>query len=494
MLLAPDERVERDAVEMVPGVLAAIRALPAARDTALPLPPDESAARFAAELTSAGNATPPSSALAVTAQRYVPMVRGRAPGINAAALMRAHNGEMLVGALSETDTSRRSRRAVGRLVLAAAVAQRSMAQRAVDVSSDTALVAAVVATSIGAASISFDPDVPAAWRSHLLRSLTDGVRDLRRVLPSLDLSLVQVRFRMTPPADSALAMHDPRTRTLHLPAITAGGTLLHEIAHELDRQSAHREGLQGYRSDLAVRTMGSGRVPASGRVAASLRALTEDVTNVPRISKAAERPAEIFATQVDWFVAQALAREGRSSGFLTGVQDEILTGHVVHPERLRSSGRSRSLLHALEGMTPVSARASEEQAPTAETVLRWALNGPVDRRAAAVIVRGSDDQWAASLSAVDACELHDERAMLVRLAAESRARGWLVQRARWIAEEDRPSWARAILQQGPWDPAAADSRVAALRDHVLVQLASNAALPAGLSAYASLSAERARCD
>jgi hypothetical protein len=118
----------------------------------------------------------------------------------------------------------------------------------------------------------------------------------------------------------------------------------------------------------------------------------------------------------------------------------------------------------------------------------------VDRRAAAVIVRGSADQWAASLSAVDACELQDERPMLVRLAAESRARGWLVQRARWIAEEDRPAWARAILQQGPWDPAAADGRVAALRDHVLVQLASNAELPAGLSAYASLSAKRARCD
>ena len=494
MLLAPDQEVERDAIDMVPGILAAIRGLSAAHDTATALAVDESAARFGSELTSAGNATPPSSALAVTVQRYVPLVRGRASGVDVASLMRAHNAEMLIGAASKADTSRRTRRTLGRLVLAAAVAQRSMAQLAVAVPSDTVLTATAVATSIGASSITFDRDVPAAWRSHLLRSVSDGVRDLRRVLPALDLSLVHVRFRMTPPADSALAMHDPRTRTVHLPAITAGGTLLHEIAHELDRQSAWREGLQGYRSDLAARTVVNGRAPTSGRVSASLRALTEDVTNAPRISKATERPAEIFATQVDWFVAQALARDGRSSGFLTGVQDELLTGHVVHPERLRSSGRSRSLLHALEGMTTVSARATTAQNPTAETLLRWSLNGPVDRRAAAVIVRGASGQWLGSLSAVATCELRDERATLVRLAAESRARGWLVQRARWIAEEDRPAWARAILHQGPWDPAAADGRVAELRDHVLLQLAANVELPAGLSAYASPSATRARCD
>jgi hypothetical protein len=493
VLLAVEEDVERAAIDLVPALLDAIRTMPSDALRASAIAPHEKTEWFAQELAAAGTVAPPVSALAVTVQRYVPLVRGRATGVDVAQLKAAHNGEMLVSAVSAADSTRRSRRVIGRLLLAAAVAQRSGAQQPVAMPSDSAMVAAAVATATGVAAITFDRDVPAAWRPHLLRSFADGVRELRRVLPTLSLSLVQVRFRMTAPADSALAMHDPRTRTLHLPAVTAGGTLLHEIAHELDRQSAHKEGFAGYRSDLAVRTALSARQPTSGRVAASLRSLTEDVTNLPRVSKATERPAEIFATQVDWFVAHALAREGRSSGFLSGVQDELLTGHVVHPERLRSSGRSRSLLQALEGMTTVSPRAREDHDPTVESLLRWSLSGPVDRRVAMAVARGSGGFGLGSVTVQGACEVDDPRAALLRIAAESRARGWLRQRARWIAPEERPTWARAMLHQAPWAPSGADSRIAELRDNVLIQLASTTDLPAGLSAYGAATATRARC-
>ena len=144
-------------------------------------------------------------------------------------------------------------------------------------------------------------------------------------------------------------MHDPRTRTLHLPVVTAGGTLTHEIAHDLDRRSAQQQGLAGYRSDIVARENSTpgGRVAAvpgaEGRLAASLLALTEEAPETRRaVPPTSERPAEIFATGVDWFVARQLAVAGISNGFLSGVEDELLTGHVVHPDRLRTSNRSRS--------------------------------------------------------------------------------------------------------------------------------------------------------
>jgi hypothetical protein len=212
-----------------------------------------------------------------------------------------------------------------------------------------------------------------------------------------------------------------------------------------------------------------------------------------------ERPAEIFATRVDWFVTQSLARQGILNGFLSGVQDEQLTGHVVHPERLRTTTRSRSLLDALEGMTSVSSRALEPQQPSIQTVLRWSLAAPVDRGTAATIVRGREDVWEAGpLVVAGMCEVPDDdadgRVALVRLAAESRARGWLRLRARWIAEAERPVWARAMLGQAPWTSEASQQRIAELSDHVLMQLASGVELPAGLSAYAANFAAQARCD
>lgn len=499
VLLAPSENLERAAVEMVPSLLDSLRSMRPSepRDAAREL--DGSAVALAPRLYAAGVLVPPSAPLAVTVKRYLPMVRAQTSRLDEDALARTRNAEMLVAVTRVRDAGRQQRRAVGRLLLAAGVSMRSLAQDPVWFPVDSVPNATHVASTLGIARILFDPDVPAEWRPYFLRLLAEGVRDLRRVLPALRLDGLQVRFRMNPPADSALAMHDPRTRTLHLPILTAGGALSHELAHDLDRQSAQQQSLAGYRSDIVARNTaprGGGKGAGSGRLAASLRALTEELLEAPRAARAsAERPAEIFATRMDWFVASALARQGISSGFLSAVHDELLTGHVIHPERLRTAGRSRSLLNALQEMTTVAPFASEDQEPSAQTLLRWSLAGPVDRRVAAEIVRGESRPWMPVRVVGGTCnEDVSDRALLVRMAAESRARGWLRQRARWIAEADRPAWARSILRQGPWSDELAERRVAELRDYILIELAASAALPAGLSAYAAPLAVRARCS
>jgi hypothetical protein len=256
------------------------------------------------------------------------------------------------------------------------------------------------------------------------------------------------------------------------------------------------QGLAGYRSDIVARGFaGVGKSSANSRLAASLRALTEELADAPRSTTTAERPAEIFATRVDWFVANALARKGISDGFLSAVQDELLTGHVVHPERLRGATRSRSLVTALEGMTAVAPFALTTPEPSVQTLLRWALNSPVDRRVASDILRGPQSAvQQPTVIATASCEVDaSSRAALLRLAAESRARGWVRLRARWTADAERPAWARAALGTAPWSARLAERRVDDLRNYVLLSLTDAGELPAGITAYAAPLAAQARC-
>lgn len=483
VLLAPSAAVERDAIRLVPGLVAQIRALRGdaaqRRDTSATreIDPD-----VATRLFAAGARVPPAAPLAVTVQRYLPLLKGHSIA-DAERLIRAANPEMLIGALrGQPDGASRRNRA--RLLLAAAVSMRSMAQGSIWFDGDT-LPASDVAARLGLARIDFDAEIPRSWRPYYLGSLTGAVKDLRRVLPSLRLDGVSVRFRGRSPADSALAMHDPRSRTLHLPVASAGGTLTHELAHDLDRQSAEQAGLAGYRSDVASRSTSAAR---ASRLAASLRALTEELgENAGSRASARQRPAEVFATRVDWFVAQSLASEGVSNGFLSGVQDELLTGHVVHPDRLRGAGGTRTLVTALEGMTPIASEARADPQPGIEALLRWSLAAPVDRALAAKILAGG------ATSAFPCAGETDGRAALVRAAAESRAHGWIRQRARWMPDRERPAWARSALGQAPWDATAAEIRVAALRDHILLQLSTADELPVGIGASVAPLAAAARC-
>jgi hypothetical protein len=480
VLLAPDGALERAAIPLAMSLLDSLRVMRADREMPSVEPTEvvDASSAFAASLMAAAARVPPMAPLAVTVQRYLPLARSHLPG-HADALKRVRNGEMLVAAAAVAATpSRVQRRALGRLLLAAAVSARSTAQEPVWFPGDSGISVTEAVSQTGLAAISFDSAVPAAWRPYFVRSLAAAIGDARRVLPALRLDGVHVRFRMDAPADSALAMHDPRTRTVHLPVTTAAGTLIHELAHDLDRQSARQQGVAGYRSDNVTR--GAGRGAASGRVAASLRALTLELGPTDRGSSArADRPAEIFATRVDWFVSSALARQGIASGFLSAVQDEVLTGHVVHPERLRTASRSRSLITALDGMSAVAPFAASQREPTAQAIVQSALALPLNRRSGVDALRDLNP-WQPLPPGMSACDTRDTRVVLLRLAADSRARGWLRSRARWIAPSNRPAWARSVLQQIPWAPEIGEHRVSELRERVFAELALNDADVGGL--------------
>jgi hypothetical protein len=300
---------------------------------------------------------------------------------------------------------------------------------------------------------------------------------------------VNIRFRVTSPADSALAMHEPQSRTLHLPVATAAGALTHEVAHDLDRQVSLFLGRQGYWSDAAARNGDPRLKGTASRVAASLRAMTEETADGRRDREASERPAEIFATRVDWFVSHSLARQGRSSGFLSAVQDELITGHVLHPERLRGATRSRSLLTALEGMTTVAPFARIETQPTAYALVQHVLRSPVERR-----VTRSQGAWRIpSLAGFSCGETREGHEGLVLLAAESRARGIVRGSAEAIPADRRPTWARAALGESPWAAAGHTERVEAVAGQLLTQLANPGLMQGGVGARVDALIGSARC-
>ncbi|MGH7679614.1 MAG: hypothetical protein ACRENU_14180, partial [Gemmatimonadaceae bacterium] len=377
VLLAPGPDIEREAMQLAESILQSLRRMrPAPTGDTVLVSRSDDGTSSASRLRAAAARVPPSAPLAVTVERYLPLVRAQAPRFTHA-VGEARNSEMLVAAAS-SPADRSERRAMGRLMLAVAIAMRSRAQEEIWFPGDSVGGAAEIAARTGFADVRFDGDVPREWRPYFLRSLEAAVRDARRVLPTLALDQVRVRFQMKAPSDSALAMHDPRTRTLHLPVSTAGGTLMHELAHDLDRQSALDDGLAGYRTDHVAR----GNAAAGRRSGPTFQALARELSEQASSRSRPDRPAEVFATRVDWFVAQSLAAKGISSGFLSAVQDEFLTGHVVHPARLGMGVESfQSLVNALKAMSGVAAFASAVQNPSALSVVREALDLPLDRRA-----------------------------------------------------------------------------------------------------------------
>lgn len=483
VLMVPSRSLENDAIDRVPALLARLRDLGGQVDS-VPAPGDSNATVRSVLFGSAAR-VPPNGEISLTVKRLLPLLRSQLPDDVVARLVQVRNTEMLVSALGGV-WSRDQRRQIGRLHLAAAVAMRARAQDPVWFPG----MSIPSAEQLGIASVSFDRDVPRAWRPAYLASLASGIANLRFVFPSLKLDGVQVRFRVTSPADSALAMHEPRTRTLHLPVGTAAGTITHEVAHDLDRQVAIQQGRAGYWSDAANRIADAKGGGSASRVVASLKAMTELLSSGSANGSVTDRPAEIFASRVDWFVAQSLARAGVSNGFLSAIQDELFTGHVLHPERLRGVSRTRSLQTALEGMTPVAPFALAEVTPSVYALIRHVLHAPVDRRS----TRPASNWLHHAQLGADLCaDVPRGPARLVRLAAESRARGVLRARAESISTARRPAWARALLGEAPWAPALATERINALAGGLLGDLAAPGLLPAGVEARVATLVRSAWC-
>jgi hypothetical protein len=381
--------------------------------------------------------------------------------------------------VSEADSSRRL---PALAVLSTAVALRTRAQDTPWFAGDPAPTVPDLATEFGLADVSFDPSVPSQWRPYYLRELADGLRDMQEVFPALSLTGLRVTFGTETLRDSALAMHDPRTRTLQLSVATSGGTLAHELSHDLDWQTARRlfaDG-RGYSTDRAMHDQRGPLASSVSTLAAEARLFrwySGGPSAVP-----GDRPAEVFARSADWFVASALALHGRSNGFLTAVQDAMLPGYAAGPPVAIGATGASSLLSAIEQMTyvPDSLRAMFEVAWADASIVdpvvmvRRVLETPVSWRG--LSSRVGHAQVMLPIGSVAAClpALTPEaqaRERLLVLAVDARARGAAVRRARFYASSTRADWARALLGTPPWRSDLDDGLLEGLRAAVLTELA-----------------------
>jgi hypothetical protein len=237
----------------------------------------------------------------------------------------------------------------------------------------------------GIAAIEFPDSMPAHWRPYYRRMLQSALSDLERVLPTLEVKGLRIRIHAREGSPGTLAVHDPRSRTMYLPPATGAGTIAHEVAHDLDWQTAlRRYNVRGdYATDRAVREQ-------DGRLARVMLGLTAasvapSALNHPAHSHAT-RPAEVFARSVDWFAAVTLAREGRINGYLSSVQDDLLTGYgtVTPPDVTGAAGQA--LIALLDEVAPVYSETrrwflqsyGQFRLPTTFDLARRVLEAPLD--------------------------------------------------------------------------------------------------------------------
>ncbi|HEY8484744.1 MAG TPA: hypothetical protein VIL13_09050 [Longimicrobiales bacterium] len=413
-------------------------------------------------------------------------------------LERATSGERLAAEhvlLLQRRPDAATRASLARGLLSAAVALRAYAQEEVWFPGFPAPSTTELQERFGLAAIEFDRSVPAAWRPYYRRMLAQAIADLQRVLPSLTLRGLRVRFGERNQG-VALAVHDPNTRTIYLPPLTGAGTIAHEIAHDLDWQVAWRRyRVRGdYGTDRAVR----GR--RADRLAVSLRGLTSASLLPPepgskRPLSHAHRPAEVFARSLDWFVVVSLAREGRMNGYLSSVQDDMLTGYgTVRPPDVTGTAGA-ALVGILDEVAPLYAETRDwflksygpGRALTPYDLIRHVLEAPIPEdpdslaggeatnplelpgnevlmQRFAAIERARDGAFAA----IDAwiCKtpgaaydgrLETLRRRLVTLAAGARARGIALAYATRLAGDEGRAWMWGAFYGAPWSPAAIDS-------------------------------------
>jgi hypothetical protein len=317
----------------------------------------------------------------------------------------------------------------------------------------------------GLEAIRFD-GVPEHWQPYYRRVLQQALADLQRVVPTISYRGLTLRFGELHGHPFALAIHDPRTRTLHLPPRTGAGTLAHELAHDLDWQLARRRyGRVGYATDLAVNRPGTDRIAASvNGLAGSLIRRPGDPTGP--IDE--DRPAEVFARGFDWLVAASLAADGRTGGYLTSFQDPALTGYGTTRAADVAGGAAPSLFSILDQIAPVDPELrrwimaaygpSRVIAPEeiARTVARAGRGQPAEERIAAIrlardrALRTLDAEPCRAAEARQAGQWRMDRRRLVEQVARSAVHGAVVDGAyqlmRTAEVEIRPSSVLAWVQ------------------------------------------------
>lgn len=506
-----DRAIERQALPRVPVLLEAIRAVarPEAadslRDLRLPRNRTPLLPRAAAErLAAAAPYLPPQGPVVVALRTHRDLLAHDMPRTSVAKVWvdglseRVVHDEALAAENARTVWNGVYNGAVARVTLAASAGMRAYAQEAPWFPGMAGPSVDDLKRDYGFAELKFDRDVPAAWRPYFRRMLASAASDLRRVVPLARFDGLKVRFEVAPES-APLAVHDPGTRTLRLPVASAAGVLAHELAHDLDWQAARRvySRKSGYSTDYAVRAR-------NDRIAESVQGLTTARLVPPSEENGYRpphdrRPAEVFARNFDWFVAVSLAREGRVNGYLSAVQDEVLTGYATVSAREVGGRGAESLMRLLGDIAfvaaPVKESFLEEWGPT-RPLRSFALTRELTAPSA---VSGSPRELLAALGDLEhaparpvtvpaplrrvqlteasACAggvlsaADRPQLALASLAADSRAKGIIRSVANRLPAGERPAWAKSALGLAPWSPELAEDASARVRDALLEQIA-----------------------
>jgi hypothetical protein len=506
--------VEREALELAPKLAHALRLLtprladvtssrPAAPDVRQSLLTPRVAVRLG-ELSDSLN-MPPQAPITIAARTYRQEME-QAPWLSAEERVRrtrvvtAGDEERFVAAYAQLQRRSPFDAAPSLTAVRAAVALRPYAQELVWFPGFGGPTARELEERFGFAYVRFADGVPAEWRPYFRGMLESSVRDMQRVLPALDLRGLGIRFATARAGETTLAMHDPRARELVLPPGSSAGTIAHEIAHDLDWQVAlRRYRVRGdYATDRSVRM-------AQDRFASRVLSLAQDAAmeagGSEHLHAHAQRPAENFARAVDWFVVASLAAQGRTNGYLSSVQDDVLTGYgTVRPPDI--SGRAGdAIINILDEVAPLypetrdwflrsygSGRAlnafdlmrkiAEIQLPQTGDV-RGSVAAShalaVDPVFAAITdARGRgfaaiDDWMCRAPGGAYDTRLERARRSLVVEGAAARARGVALQRARLLSGDAGVRWVSRRFFGVPWPSQELDEGVEALLDEMVAQ-------------------------
>ncbi|HUF51673.1 MAG TPA: hypothetical protein VMN60_12675 [Longimicrobiales bacterium] len=487
------ESVEREALELAPRLAQSLRALaPRLGDITQQRPnsPDVNASlllpRTARRLTEIADSfnMPPQAPVVIAARTYR-MELMQQPWLTEGERERRDwfttlsNEERFVAGYALLARSSPYDAAPSLSVLWAAVALRTYAQEPVWFPGFGGPGVRELEERFGLASVKFSEQVPAAWRPFYRTVLATALHDMQRVLPALDVRGLSVRFGPAPRGAATLAMHDPRARRLVLPPGSSAGTIAHEIAHDLDWQVA----LRRYRVRGDYGTDRAERLGQHDRLAVQVRTLVEAAALDDATADAhTRRPAENFARAVDWFVAASLAAQGRTNGYLTSIQDEVLTGYgtvrspditgragnaivdildevaPLHPETrtwfLAHYGTARAhgefdlvrMLRLVELPRPIGTYAPYAAARNDAVAAAFDSIGAVRQRGMRAV-----DAWLCRAPAgAHDTQLEQARRRFVVEAAASRARGIALQHARRIGGETGVRWVTRQLYGGAW--------------------------------------------
>ncbi|MGQ0640155.1 MAG: hypothetical protein ACT4P6_05185 [Gemmatimonadaceae bacterium] len=410
----------------------------------------------------------------------------------------ASNEEELAAAwLVVHSLTRSEQRIWARAIVSTAVRLRIVAQDAVWFAGDHVPRVIELQERHGLRAITFPAGFRPAWRDYALQAVDRALTDARRVFPDLDLRglRIHVGVKADWPA-RAMALHDPDSRTIYFPLVSAPGVLAHELGHDLDWQVARSVfGESGiYATDGTARR-------ASELLAAPVERLTgASAAGRSKSARhsAATRPTEVLARHVDWIVAAALASMGRSNGFLSTIQDggdALGNTTAPAPDQVDAAVSVIAAATRVPTRTVAEVLAGAARAPLVrEAVARGLATNirmPWSRRAvspfdalgaAPAMLRQAADPRQARRCLADAARAAGEPEWIGdvhALVADARSRDVMrrLQQSSPLARRASTNALRAGLGTGPVDPALRDRSLEQLRRDIEWQLAAASVTP-----------------